>query len=443
MGYDSTGEQIRRRKTWAPEPGLTTKQIEKELNRQAILFEEQCRTGQFLNGSVTFSDFVDVWMRDYARPNLKPTTIDGYKMLLNRIIPAIGHIKLCKLQPQHLLSFYANLGEGGIRGDIRYCCTLDFKQYVKDRGYTQAKAANLSGVPLPTFTNACAGKFVSEKTARQLNAFFKEDIFLPTGQEKTLSSNTVSHYHRLITSILAIAVQWQIILNNPCDRIKPPRVEKKDPRYLDEDQATSLLKLLEDVDTQHRVMIQLLLYTGIRRGELCGLEWPDIDFEHQIINIRRSSNYTATVGIYESSAKTLSSYRSIKVSESVIAILHKYKSWQATEKLKLGDLWIPSDRLFTKWNGAPYNPNTLTCWFAKFIKKHALPKISIHSLRHTNATLQIAGGVPLTTVAERLGHKTVAVTGSVYAHAIKSANAAAAETIDNLLNPAESRKKFG
>ena len=114
-----------------------------------------------------------------------------------------------------------------------------------------------------------------------------------------------------------------------------------------------------------------------------------------------------------------------------------YKQWQIERKLELGDRWNNSDKIFTSDDGKPLHPDTLSSWFAKFIKAHTneLPTISIHSLRHTNATLQIAGGVPLTTVAKRLGHSNTVTTGRIYAHAIQSADAAAAETIENLLKP--------
>ncbi|WP_164997227.1 tyrosine-type recombinase/integrase [Clostridium minihomine] len=94
-----------------------------------------------------------------------------------------------------------------------------------------------------------------------------------------------------------------------------------------------------------------------------------------------------------------------------------------------------SNRIFTAENGSAINPDVVSDWFRKFIKTTDLPPISIHSLRHTNATLQIAGGVPITTVAERLGHANETTTGKIYAHAIKSANEAAADTLQDLLNP--------
>lgn len=104
-GYNSEYRQIKKRMTWKPSDGMTKKQIEKELNRQAILFEEKCITGQFLDGNITLAEFSERWFKDYAEKQLKETSIKGYQDLMPRIIQALGHIKLSRLQPHHLMEF--------------------------------------------------------------------------------------------------------------------------------------------------------------------------------------------------------------------------------------------------------------------------------------------------------------------------------------------------
>lgn len=145
--------------------------------------------------------------------------------------------------------------------------------------------------------------------------------------------------------------------------------------------------------------------------------------------------------IFEDETKNETSNRIIKLSQSAIAYLRAYKVWQTELRLKMGDRWVNTNRIFTTAEGQPLHPDRLTSWFSKFVKAHSdvLPPISIHSLRHTNATLQIAGGVPLTTVAKRLGHADTVTTSKIYAHAIKSADEAAAETLENLLTPNKNR----
>ena len=116
----------------------------------------------------------------------------------------------------------------------------------------------------------------------------------------------------------------------------------------------------------------MLIYSGVRRGELCGLQWSDIDFNNHVIDIIRSSQYLPNKGVFEKSTKTESSARSIKLSTDIFKLLNEYKVWQNTERLKLGDLWIDSDRLFTQWNGKPIHPDTITKWFTAWIKKNDL-----------------------------------------------------------------------
>lgn len=108
-GYDLNGKQLRRTMTWVPPDGMTARQIQKEANRQAVLFEEKCRTGQVLDGNIKFADFAERWFKDYAEKQLRPTTVARYHVLMPRINAAIGHIRLDKLQPHHLMQFYNNL----------------------------------------------------------------------------------------------------------------------------------------------------------------------------------------------------------------------------------------------------------------------------------------------------------------------------------------------
>lgn len=437
-GYDLNGKQIRRTMTWTPEPGMTRRQTEKELDRQAVLFEERCRTGQVLDGNIKFADFAERWFKDYAEKQLRPTTVARYHVLMPRINAAIGHIRLDKLQPHHLMQFYNNLAETGVREDTRYQSTVDFKALLKSRGMTKrefAKQANLSVYVLDSMTR---GDKVSATSAHKIASTLKlplDKVFRPAEGKDTLAVSTILHHHRLISSMLSTAVKWQLIFSNPCSRVVLPKNKRKEAVYLDEDQAAQLLQALEGESLQHQVIVKMLLYTGMRRGELCGLEWKDIDFERAVISVRRSSLYLSGKGVFEDETKNETSERCMKVSDDVIAMLRIWRAEQAKERLRLGDQWQDNDRLFTAWNGAPIRPDVITAWFHKFVTKNGLPPIHVHSLRHTNATLLIAAGTNLTTVAARLGHANTTTTSKIYAHAIKSADQAAAEALQDILHP--------
>ncbi len=125
-GYDINGKQIKKYMTWKPAPGMTEKKAEKEAKRQAMLFEEKVMNGTYLDGSIKFADFAEQWFNDYAKTNLRATTLKRYESMMPRINAAMGHMKLEKIQPQHLLSFYKNLAEEGIREDMKYKLAATF-----------------------------------------------------------------------------------------------------------------------------------------------------------------------------------------------------------------------------------------------------------------------------------------------------------------------------
>ena len=228
----------------------------------------------------------------------------------------------------------------------------------------------------------------AEKIAAALNLPL-DTVFVSTAPDSKLSGNSVQHYHRLISSILSTAVKWQVIFSNPCERVDPPKIEKKEAHYLDETQAARLLEDLEHAPEQYRVMVALLLFTGLRRGELCGLEWDDIDWDEGLLSVRRSSLYLPKQGIFTDETKTATSQRVIKLPDDALTLLRQHRTEQAKQRLLVGDQWQDSHRLFTTWNGSPIHPDTFSKWFSGFVKEHDLPPVTAHSLRHTNATLLI------------------------------------------------------
>lgn len=438
LGYDGAGKQIQKFKTWKPDYGMTSRQIQKELERQKFLFEEQCRSGQYMGGNIKFSEFADYWFAEYANKQLRSETLAAYKELLKRVNAAIGHIKLDKLQPHHLMEFYNNLREENIRSDIKYTAIIeDTKELLKINNLTQARLSELSGTSVKTVAAFVHHKNITSLSARKIAAALGTDtdkLFKVVNiHGTTLASSTISKYHRFISSILEKAVKWQVILNNPCNRVEPPKIKSKEKVCLDEYQTMQLIEYLEDVPLRYKAIVITLLYSGMRRGELCGLNWDDIDFRNGLVQINKSSIYTVEKGVFEDTTKNESSKRVIKLPQPAIDVLKQYKVHQASERLKLGDKWIESGKVFVQWNGKPIHPDTITKWFGEFVKQHNLPNISIHSLRHTNATLLIAGGADLRTVSKRLGHANMSTTANIYTHAIQSADERAAQIFDDML----------
>ncbi len=446
-GYDITGKQQRTTMTWTPPAGMTPRQIDKELTRQATLFEEKVKTGQIIGGDIRFAEFAERWFSDYGREHLKARTYTDYRHAMPRINAALGHIAVNKIKPNHVAQFCKNLGESGIREDAKYLPTVDFKTLLKQRHLSQMQLSDLAGVSHATVGGIVKGSRVSQPTAEKVSRALEmpmKELFAPAaGSADTLTGQTVLKYYRVLSSILTTAVQWQLIPFNPCERVKPPKVEHKEANCLDESATRELFRCLEQEDIQNRAIVVLAVYTGMRRGELCGLTWNDIHFDNGLIDINKESIYIRGQGIRDDTPKNQTSRRVIKVSSDVLDVLRLLRTDQNKKRLQIGDQWTNSGKVFTRWNGSPVDPDAISGWFHGFIQKNGLPPIRFHDLRHTNASLLIAAGTDIKTVSKRLGHSSVSTTGNIYTHAIKTADELAADTLHDILGKDRSGSKTG
>lgn len=436
-GYDQNGKQIERTMTWKIPAGMSEKKAEKEARHEAALFEERVRTGQIAEQkSMKFVTYAEKWFSDYAATQLRPRTIDGYKRIMQRVYPSIGHLYIDKIRPAHLVRFYRELSE--TKKAATYRCTVDLKKTLKDSGRSMTAFSKESGTPLAAVKSAANGKNINHQNATLISQGLKMhlgELFTEANQEDTLSANTVGKYHRVLSSMFQTAVEWGMIVSNPCDRVSPPKVKKVDAPFLTAEESLHLLSLLENEPQQYRNAITLLLFTGMRRGELLGLEWTDFDKKNGLLNITKTLQYLPDRGLFEDDTKNESSHRVIKLAKSAVNALNAQHRWQLEQRLKVGSYWKQSDKIFTGPFGDPIHPDTLSGWFRDFVARSDLPSIHLHSLRHTNATLQIANGSAVTTVAGYLGHANASTTTKVYAHAIQAAQAAQAELLEDILNP--------
>ncbi|WP_147539130.1 site-specific integrase [Anaerotruncus rubiinfantis] len=364
-GYTPSGRQVRRTMTWTPAPGMTAKQEAKELNRQATLFEEECRSGHILCGNIKFQSFAEQWFKEYAEPKLKRRTIDQYHQYEPRVYAAIGHLKMGAITTRTIQKFIINLGENGI--------------------------------------NLRTGGRLSPKTVK----------------------NTLS----FISSVFAYAITQGIIRENPCQCVTLPAPEETERDCYSLEEAEQFLELLENEPLKWRVFFTLAIYGGFRRGELFGFEWKDINFDTGVITVNRTSNYTVKSGVFTDTPKTKGSRRSLKLPAAVLSLLRQFRAAQAEERLQLGDRWIDTDRLFVSWNGKPSHPNLAQNWLTKFCNRTGMRHVSIHSFRHLNASLLINGGADVKTVSAVLGHAQTSTTLNIYAHSFAAAQAAALEAV--------------
>lgn len=436
-GIDLNGKQIRHRMVWTPDEKLTPRQVEKELNRQKVRFEEQVKTGSSaLDGNIRFVDFAERYMRDYGRLSLKPTTLSNYERNLVRINQAIGHIRLKDLTPLHIQAFYRNLQDEGVRQHSTAMATPALSDWFTQQHISQSAFAKRAGIAHQTVSQALNGRNISlesaEKIANVIGLEVKK-LFTINADTAPLAPSTVHSYHRTISSILERAVRWKCIPSNPAEGAELPSLAGHKARYLDEADAKRMLQLLQAEPIKWRAPIIFDLLSGLRRAELLGLRWQDINLDDGVVHIVQTSNYVSGKGVYVSTPKTEDSDRYLRVSRTAIMILLEYKRWQDEMREKVGDAWEGTqedDRIFTNEVGRPMFPTSITQWMGKFIKRTGLPPACVHSLRHTYASLLIADKTPLVVVANNLGHAQTSTTSDIYSHVIASAEARAAQVLD-------------
>ena len=378
-GFDLDGKPMIHRKTVHG----TKKDAEVELAK----FVTEVQNGLVIDGkSLKFSEFTEIWKRDYGSKELAPSTYKRYcRMLETRLLPYFGHFYINKIKPTDIMKFYDLLEKD--------------TQLVRKKGNNGSKT------------------------------------------KKPLSGKTILEHHRLLRAMLHKAVYWQLIVTNPAERVQPPKARKPKRRSYDDEQTKILLENLEKLtveDTKYKVAIILTIFTGVRLGELMGLEWTDVDFKNGIISINRSSQYLSDMGVFTKVPKTESSIREIAIPEFIIFLLEEYKLWYEEQKSIYGELWTNSDRLFVQADGKPMHPSTISKWFVKYVGQIGLPVINFHGLRHTNASLLVAQNIDIAVISARLGHAQISTTLDFYVHPLLYHNRKAGYALENLLLPTRS-----
>lgn len=247
---------------------------------------------------------------------------------------------------------------------------------------------------------------------------------------RPLSRKTAVHHLSFISDVFSYAVKMEMLTDNPCKRVTVPKGEKKEKDIYTLEEVAQLFQLLETAPLKYRTFFTLAIYSGFRRGEMLGLEWKEVDWEHNVISVRRTSNYTASKGIYTDTTKTKKSQRSLKFPQSVMDLLREYKAEQDEERIKLGTKWQDYDRLFVKWNGEPMNNQTPYGWLKEFCEKNDMPFYGIHSFRHFAASALISSGLDVVTVSGALGHCNSGTTLNIYSHMFQTAQARVAQAMD-------------
>ena len=242
---------------------------------------------------------------------------------------------------------------------------------------------------------------------------------------------------RTVRAVLSLAKKNRLVEDNfaQADYIDYPKKVTTPVRFMDDKTAVTFFDFLMHYhNLRIKTAMLIFLLTGFRRGEVCGLEWHDIDFEKRTISVERSVVYVPGYGVFQKEPKTEGSKRTITVAQVLINVLKEYRESWLKMRQDCGDYIKPSDKLFTSEKGDLINPATLETWIKIVIRDAGMEHFTLHSLRHTNITLQIAAGIPLVTVAARAGHSRTSTTSDIYSHFIKTSDENAADALDNFFN---------
>ena len=353
----------KRRQQWYTVKG-TKKDAERELRERLRSLE----TGSYVKPEKTsVGEYLRHWVDSHAMMHTSPRTAEGYQAIVNRyLIPALGEISLCDLQPRHLEKYYADaLSHGRLDG------------------------------------------------------------------KGGLSPRTVLHQHRLLSQALSHAVKQGLLVRNVAGAVVAPRPGRSQMATLS---AADVPRFLDAARrTPYYILFYTALYTGMRRGELLGLRWCDIDLGKASISVVQTLCRLSGGKFVIKEPKSPYSRRLVALSPSVAELLRRHYTEQETQRILVGKALAGDDLVFAYPDGRPLDPSTVTHTFGQMIKKTGLPHIRFHDLRHTHATLMLKGGVHPKIVSERLGHANIGITLDTYSHVVPGLQEAAALRFDALI----------
>jgi integrase len=242
-----------------------------------------------------------------------------------------------------------------------------------------------------------------------------------------LAPKTVRNVHGLLHRALGDAVRWRRLTVNPADAADPPRNRPPEMRVWTADQLAAFIA--STADDRHAAIWHLFATTGMRRGEVLGLRWSDVDLASKqltVIQTRSMVGDRPETG----TPKTAAGARVIALDDQTVSALRRWRTAQTQERLLMGAGWFDAGGLLvTEPDGRPVHPQVLTRRFHSATKQAGLPAIRLHDVRHTYATVALAAGVPVKVLAGRLGHADISVTLRTYAHVMPGDDAAAAAMV--------------
>ena len=328
------------------------------------------------------------------------------------------------------------------RGEYVAPSKLTVTDYLEDR-WLPAKQATLAPSTHESYSRnvrvhilpALGSAPLQELSADVLTRFYAERLDHGGRSGKRLSPRTVRYLHSIIHAALADALRWQLVPRNVADAATPPshRAAKAPPPRTWS--AAELRMFLESV-SEDRLYALWLLYatTGLRRGEALGLRWPAVDLNAGQLSIR-VARVTAGYDVHDSAPKSERGRRAVALDPATVTALRTHRKRQLTERLAWGPAYQDSDDfVFCREDGSPLHPDDVSKRFTTAAKPLDVPRITLHGLRHSWASLALAAGVNPKVVSERLGHTSVSFTLDVYSHVLPGLQQDAAEKVAALIS---------
>ena len=250
---------------------------------------------------------------------------------------------------------------------------------------------------------------------KRLTPKMVQEYYTETQRANGLSSNTMRRHHDLLSSALRSAVRQDVIPASPMERVEPPRVRTTESYFYNNQELKLLYQKIEGNILE--LAVKLAGSLGMRREEICGLKWENVDLQRHLVLIREARTaYGAT--IVQKETKNRSSVRTLYLPDEVYLLLEQEQARQQQERCIQSPTYNPTDHVILDAKGVPYSPNALSLAFTRFVKKNDLPRLTFHGLRHTFATIASCQGASLFDIGKALGHSTPATTGRIYTHLV-------------------------
>ena len=249
--------------------------------------------------------------------------------------------------------------------------------------------------------------------------------------DRDLSARTVLHVHRVLRQALSHAVKWGLIVRNPADAATAPRPERAEMEMWGVETIHRFLEAA--VASPFYKIYHLDVLTGLRRSELLGLHWDNIDLDAGSLMVVKTLQRIYGRGLVEGQPKTAKSRRSIALSSTAVTVLRSVRVTQLEQRMAVGPVWNDTGYAFTQPDGRPIDPDAVTHDFQSVVRRAELPHLTFHGLRHAHATLMLTAGVHPKIVSERLGHSNISITMDIYSHVMPGMQEAAAQAVDERL----------